>query len=364
MKKFLFIALLLGSGFYGFAQTFSLIADSIRKYRSVPGLVYAVFTHDKIVDTSCSGMRVFRSRENIRYNDHFYVGSNSSMFTSFIAARIVESGKIQWNSSLISVLPELNGKIIKLYHRITLQQLLFQCGGIPEYPADSDYLKLNLQLTGKNITEQRKNLVQLALKRTPLLMLDSSMATYSPASIIVATAMLEKVTGKSWEELVELYINKPLNTHAATVQSRIPDSLQATGHSYRSGSLIVETQNPAERQVIAAAPATGIDITLRDYIVFLQELMKGLQNKKALINNTSAEKMLFGLPGHAMGWENETWRNLNISYALGKDAFFSCYVEIIKEKNIAIVVLCNSGPSNGRSVALNFAQLMRNYYTR
>lgn len=359
MKKFLFIALLLGSGFYGFAQTFSLIADSVRKYRSIPGLVYAVFTPDHIIDSGTTGVRVFRSRENIRFADYFYIGSNTTAVTAGIATKIVESGKIQWNSTIIGVIPELNGKISKFYHRVTLQQLLTQRGGIPEYPADSDYHKLAFQLTGKNTAEQRRNFVIMALKRQPLLILDSSLATYSVAGTVVAAAMLEKATGRSWEDLVEQYINKPLNIRAATSSTGIHDSLLPAGHAYNAGSLVIETRNPPERMIAALAPAGNLNISAHDYIVYLQDLLKTFQTQKA-----AAEKMLFGFNGYAMGWENERWKNFHTSHAFGKDPFFSCYAEIIKEKNIGILVLCNSGPPNGRSVVLNFARLLRDYYTR
>jgi hypothetical protein len=55
---------------------------------------------------------------------------------------------------------------------------------------------------------------------------------------------------------------------------------------------------------------------------------------------------------------------MNIAYAPGRGGLFSSYIEIIKEKNIGIIVLCNSGTVDGRAGISNLAKILRNYYAR
>ncbi|WP_315819056.1 hypothetical protein [Paraflavitalea speifideaquila] len=135
--------------------------------------------------------------------------------------------------------------------------------------------------------------------------------------------------------------------------------MQPFGHEDLSGIL-----RPAwgTATLTAIAPATDINISLKDYIVFIQDLLKALQHKKSMISPASVVQLLSDKPGSAMGWENETWRKMSIHSFLGKSALFSNYTLLIKEKNIGIIVLSNSGTVGGKSAVLNFGRMLREYY--
>jgi CubicO group peptidase (beta-lactamase class C family) len=359
MKKLCCVALLMVFGYTGFSQAFSLMADSIRKYRGVPGLVYAVFNASEVLDMGASGMREFRKKDSIRLSDRFYIGTNTTAFTSYLAARLAETGKIGWSTSLIKAIPELNGKTMKLYHKVTLLQLLSQRSGIKPFAEPDDWNGFSL-LAGSKM-EQRRAFTTLVLKQPPLLVVDSSQATYSVAGTSIAAAMMEKITGKAWEELIAQYISKPLNIAVRFGLPKLSDSLQPSGHREAGNGLFADG---GERTVPAIAPATDVNISLKDYIVFMQDLLKAISGKKAIISTSAANFLLFGFPHYAMGWENEVWKNLHTSQYLGKSPLFSSYTMIIKEKNIGIIVLCNSGTVSGKSAVLNFGRMLRDYYSR
>jgi CubicO group peptidase (beta-lactamase class C family) len=359
MKKFCCAALLMVFGYTGFSQAFSLMADSIRKYRGVPGLVYAVFNANEVLDTGASGMREFRKKDSIRLSDRFYIGTNTTAFTSYLAARLAEAGKIGWSTSIIKVMPELNGKTMKLYHKITLLQLLSQRTGIKPFAEPGDWNEFSLPAGSK--TEQRRAFTTLVLKQQPLLVIDSSQAVYSVAGTSIAAAMMEKITGKSWEDLIAQYISKPLNISVRFGLPKLSDSLQPSGHREAGSGLFADA---GERTMPAIAPATDINISLKDYMVFMQDMLKALSGKKSVISPSAANLLLFGFPHYALGWENEVWKNLHTSQFLGKSVLFSSYTMIIKEKNIGIIVLCNSGAVSGKSAVLNFGRMLRDYYSR
>lgn len=344
-------------GYTGFSQAFTLMADSIRKYRGVPGLAYAVFTANEVLDTGTSGMREFRKKDTIHLSDRFYIGTNTTAFTSYLAARLAETGKIGWSTSLIKVMPELNGKTMKLYHKLTLIQLLSQRTGIKPFAEPNDWNEFS-GLSG-NKMEQRRAFTTLVLKQPPLLVIDSSQAIYSVAGTSIAASMMEKITGKAWEDLITQYISKPLNIAVRFGPPKLNDSLQPSGHREAGNGLYADA---GERTVPAIAPATDVNISLKDYTVFMQDMLKALSGKKSVINASDANLLLFGYPHYAMGWENEVWKNQHTSQYLGKSALFSSYTMIIKEKNIGIIVLCNSGTVSGKSAVLNFGRMLRDYY--
>jgi D-alanyl-D-alanine carboxypeptidase len=354
------LTLLLAAHTHLFSQAFTAAVDSIRKYRSVPGIAYAVFTDDKIIDIGAVGVRKLKAKENITINDRFNIGTNTTAFTTYVAARLSENGKLNWNTNVIKVWPELNGKSMKLYHRVTLQQLLSQRAGIKPYAELNDFRAVPA-LTG-SITEQRRTFAAHILKQTPLLIVDSSKGVYSVAGTTIAASMMEKITRKPWEDLVNEYINKPLNITTYFGLPNQTDSLQPSGHWNGPGYLVAEPGSTGLRPIPAVAPATAINISLKNYIVFLQDFLKALQNKKAHLSNVSVLQLLFGNTGYSLGWENEVWNDLNITHYLGKGYLFSSYTEIIQEKNIGIIVLCNSGAVSGQSAALNIGRLLREHY--
>jgi len=68
-------------------------------------------------------------------------------------------------------------------------------------------------------------------------------------------------------------------------------------------------------------------------------------------------------PEYAFGWSNLEVNGNHISECDGTVGTFYSHVEIIKEKNIAVIVLCNSGDTGGKGAAINLARLLREQYT-
>jgi CubicO group peptidase (beta-lactamase class C family) len=343
-------------------QAFIKTADSLRKYRSVPGLVYAVFTADKILEIQTSGTRKFKTKDSVRIADRFHIGTNTTIFTAYLAAKIAESGKIRWNTQLIKALPDLTGNSMKIYHTATLQQLLSQRAGIRPYTNMDDYK--GIELLPGNIQNQRKSFAAIVLQQSPASVIDTSKPSFSVAGTALAAYMLERSTATDWEKLIDQYINKPLRISIGFGLPNRVDSLQPSGHWDRYGGLSVEPSNTWAKPIPAVAPASDINISLPHYIMFIQDLMKSLVKKKSFISPASANLLLFGYNDYSMGWEMENWHNQQIAWSTGRSALFSNYVEVIREKNIGIIVMCNTGSVNGRSVTRNFARILRDHYVQ
>ncbi len=344
------------------AQEMMKAADSIRKYRNIPGLVYAVFTTDAIIDTGASGVKKMRVKDPIRWQNRFQIGGTTTTFTSYLAARMVQEGKISWNTSIIKIFPELDGKTMKIYHRITLQQLLSQQAGLPPYE-EYKYWRDIHSLPG-TATQQRALFVAMMLKRKPALIIDSSQSVYSVAGTAIAAAMLERVSKKSWEQLIDQYINKALNIHAEFGFPALNDSTQPWGHWDNYFNLTAHIDDYWARFFPPIAPAGNINMTMNDFIIFIREHLLALQNKKAVVSALMANHLLFGKVNYATGWYNTKWRGMDIAFCPGRGGLFSSYVEIIKEKNIGIIVMCNSGSVDGRSGVSNLAKILRHYYAK
>ena len=360
-RSFCFFLLLLVTvcGYTQGSPTKALV-DSIRKYRNTPGLVYAVFTSDKIIDSGVSGIKKMQVKDFIQFSNRFNIGTTTTAFTCYIAAKMVQEGKIAWNSNIGKTFPEFDGKIMKLYNRVTLEQLLGQRAGFPPFEEFKEYRDIH-SMPG-NPTQQRQAFALMMMKKRPNLVVDSSEAIYSIAGTAIAAAMLEKVSKKSWEQLVDIYINKPLNIKADFGFPVLKDSTQPWGHWDNYFTLTAHTDDYWARCFTPIAPTGNINLCMSDFIVFIRDYLNALHNKKSSISNALANKLLFGQKGYALGWANMRWNGLNIAYWSGRGGLFSSYVEIIKEKNMAIVIMDNSGATDGRSAASNLGRALRNYY--
>ncbi len=362
MKKILLLLISCFCISIGYTQQMIKMADSVRKYRNIPGLVYAVFTTDALIDTGSTGVKKMRVKDPIRWKNRFQIGESTIAFTAYVAASMVKEGKISWNTSIIKVFPELDGKTMKVYHRITLQQLLSQRAGLPPYEEYKEWRDIH-SLHGTPV-QQRALFVSMMLKRKPSPIVDSSQFVYSVAGTAIAAAMLERVSKKSWEQLIDQYINKTLSVKVDFDFPALKDSTQPWGHWDNYFTLTTHIDDYWARFFTPIAPAGNINITIGDYIIFVRDHMLALQDKKSVIGKEAAEKLIFGKPNYATGWYNGRWNGMNIAYCPGRGGLFSSYIEIIKEKNIGIIVLCNSGAVDGRAGASNLVKLLRNYYAR
>ena len=364
MKRIFFLLLLSLVFKDASSQAFIKVADSLRRMRNIPGMVYAVFSSDSVFDIGASGIKKIKTKAQVTTQNRFMIGSNTSTFTAYIAQKLVDAKKISWNTTLISVLPELNGKTMKLYHRFTLEHFLTGRAGIRPFTELKDYQAANLNSLTGTAKQQRLLFTNQILKERPQPIQDSSKGVYSVASVCVATSMLEKASGKTWEELVQMYINKPLNIKAELGFPIKKDSTEPSGHWDIYGGITAEPDNYWAYSFPVLVPSQGINITINDYIKFIREYLLALQQKKSTLTQKTVNHMLFGFPSYAIGWNNLTYKENYIANVMGRGAIFSSYVEIDADKNIGIIVLCNIGTVDGRAGAMNFGRILRENYVK
>jgi hypothetical protein len=68
------------------------------------------------------------------------------------------------------------------------------------------------------------------------------------------------------------------------------------------------------------------------------------------------------MPVYSIGWSSLEINNNHISESDGTAGTFFCHVEIIQDKNIAIIVMANSGDNAAKGAVLNLARAIREMY--
>lgn len=361
MKKTLLPAIFIALCFASTAQDIRHIADSVRMRRRVPGLVYAVISSDKIFVSGAVGFKQLRTKDSISLTNRFHIGNATASFTSFIAAQLVAKGKIVWTTKLIQQFPALTKRMRPEYKAVTLADLLSQQAGFPVYNVFSDFA--NVPAHSGTLPVQRYKLVEwLVLQPGRTDTTTKRDVRFSNANTAVAVAMLEKASGKSWEELLQEYINKPLGI---SVKTGWPNKISASepwGH-WEEGEKFMAL-DPSHWFTVpnTFAGAADANLSINDYIKFIQDELRGLRGQKAVLPARAYELLHYAYPNYAIGWTNLEVANNHISECDGSMGTFYSHVEIIKEKNIAVIVMANAGDSSAKGACLNLARILREMF--
>ena len=360
--RILFVVLLLALALSSAGQTLVKAADSIRRIRGIPCMGYAVFTADKILDMGVAGYRKYRTRDSARVTDRFYIGTNTFAFTSYIAAKLVEAGKIKWTTTYLELFPQNKSKVLAEFHGVALKDLLSNQSGLAPYNNINDFAFV--PFFPNDIVSQRRDFSLWLLQRPGLGADRKNKMVISVVGYGVAATMLEKVSGMSWEKMLEEYINKPMGIAARTGYPNKISEQQPWGHWARYGPLTPEPPDTWVKVYPPIIPGIDINITIADYARFLQEHLRGLKGEKAGLTKRTFDLLHFGMPDYSLGWQNAAIGNDRISYHTGESQLFMTYVELIPEKNIGILVMGNNGESTGKGAALNLCRELRDYYMR
>jgi len=340
------------------AQNYVQIADSVRFSRSVPAMAYAVITSDSIIEVGFCGFRKFRTRDSLRMQDRFDIGTNTAALTSYIAARLVESGKIDWTTKLLDVFPEFKSRCLPVYRNISLSDLLSNQTRLPLYATLDDWYKIP-DFTGNTMSARRKNFTLFMIEQKPYMEnVVSRKIEFSMAGYVVATSMLEKVAHKKWENLVNDYINDPLKMNCKFGWPNLTDTAAAIGHWSQGNYFHSEDANTWVKPNALLYPAHDINMDLSDYIRFMQEMLRALKGEKAHISQSNAAYILYGIPDYSLGWNNGSLNDYTYAFHEGISLLYNCRAEVIKEKNTAIIVLCNSGDRDGRGAVVNLVRIL------
>ncbi|MDX2168022.1 MAG: serine hydrolase domain-containing protein [Deltaproteobacteria bacterium] len=199
-----------------FGQAASL-DDTLRPYLEryrLPALAAAVVRDGKVVAAGSVGTRRAGTARPVTLDDRFHIGSDTKAMTALLAAMLVEEGLLRWNSTVAEIFPELAAGMDARRRTVTLEQLLSHTSGeAADGPALVAVLDQSLAQPG-NLDEMRRWLIR-EWGRQPLANPPGQGFTYANMNYVFAGAMIERVTGRTWDELISERVFAPLALSSA-----------------------------------------------------------------------------------------------------------------------------------------------------
>ncbi len=246
------------------AESFEKEIEGIRDQHHLPALAVLMMQDGKVVAEQATGVRKHGAPETVTTGDVWHIGSCTKSMTATLAAMLVEQGKLRWDTTVGEIFPDWKSEMNAAWREVTLQQLLTHRAGAPgDAPADLWAEAWKHQGTP---TEQRLAFVHGLVTRAPAFP-PGSKFEYSNQGYSIAGAMLEKVTGKPWEGLMQDILFTPLGMKTAGFGApATPGEVnQPWGHTGSKNSIVPVPPGPAADNPAAIGPGGTVHCSLADF---------------------------------------------------------------------------------------------------
>jgi CubicO group peptidase (beta-lactamase class C family) len=292
-----------------------------------PGMIAAIISSEGVIAISSAGLRKIGSDIEFTTNDIVHLGSCTKAMTSTMIATLVAEGKLEWESKLIDVIPELKESIHSDYSQITLWQLLTHRAGFPD-----------LWTHNKRETKERRlQILKEKLSRSPSSKIGDF--NYSNLGYVGAACMAEKVSGLSWEVLMKKRLFNPLGMNSAGfgAPGTAGETDQPWGHQKTESSWLPIQSDCSE----ALGPAGRVHCTIYDWAKFLKLY---LTTENTIIEQEYLNKLITPEGFYAGGWGvgEHSWAEGIVLSHNGSNAIWFTTVMVAPKLNRAYVVSTNS----------------------
>lgn len=354
-------------------RSIDLQIDSLRTIYNIPAISYGVIRNDSIIQQNTIGYRNIETKEKAQVNDLFHIASNTKAFTSFLAAKIVEQKLISWDTKFFDLYPELIDGSQDAYFNICLKELLSHRARLIPFKNESEvYPIVDYEKTiDANLSEPEKRyyFIKQILKYEPIPLFDHPDDRYSNAGYIAASLMLEKATGKTWEELI-IDMSNELNLSIQIGWPNDENPNEPVGHINPKDWLIdiekeiipipyaLKKYHYFNQYLLLCKPSGHLSINLPDFLEYLRLNIAGLNGEGNYLNSKSYEDIFRTYPDYSCGWMNENYFIPCFHHKGGASTFNSIAI-IEPSKKVGIVIMINV--ANGEAIN-EIAELLINKY--
>lgn len=318
-----------------------------------------------------AGKRKAGSDEAVTQDDKWHLGSCTKSMTATLAATFVEEGKITWDTTIDQILGnELS--MLESYRPVTLEMLLANRGGVPGQVPNSVYEDVEFgaqadELRDRELLKQRAAYVEAVLNLSPSRPPGTGYE-YSNSGYVIAGAMLEQLTGKPWETLIQERIFDPLNMSSAGFGNAAHDDSREITQPWphQNGETPVSPEEVDDNSWVIG-PAGTVHASLKDMARYLvmhanRETGPVLQKKDsfAFLHQAVPRNQ-----DYARGWivARTGWSQGPALTHDGSNTMNYCSIWIAPERQAAVAAFTNCG-DKGRETCMEAIRLVASAYLR
>jgi len=319
------------------------------KYRQFNGAAL-VAENGKVVYKGAFGMANMEWNIPNTPDTKFRLGSITKQFTATATLQLVEQGKIKLDAKISDYLPEYRKDT---GDKVTIHHLLTHTSGIPSYTGQPGFFE-NVSRNPYKVDEFVKKYASGNLEFEP-----GSKFSYNNSGYFLLGAIIERVTGKPYEQVLKDNIFDPLgmkNTgydHHATVIPKRASGYSKTPDGY-TNAVYLDMSIP---YAAGSLYSTVEDLYLWDQALYTDKLLSA--QSKALMYKPFLENYAYGWAVTNASFKQNDQPVQVITHDGGINGFTTTIIRFPKEKNL-IVMLDNTGSGYLNRLSDSIARILYN----
>lgn len=341
-----------------------LLSPLVEKHK-VLALAVAVIEGERLTKLGAAGIRARGNEAKVELDDVWHLGSCTKAMTATLCARLVEQGKLKWDSKVGDVFKDQAEQIHADWRDVTLLQLLSHRASVPSIPP----LPLWLKLVGHEGSRDAREMLLSGgwLKSAPTVA-PGSKWEYSNAGFMLAGLMAERAADKDWETLMREQLFEPLGMKSAGFGA--PGSAekvdQPRGHN--AFGIAMKPGKGADNPR-GLGPAGTVHCSLRDWSKFITLHLQAARGDCKLLTAESFQRLHAPQPiddksGYALGWIvlERPWADGSVLMHNGSNTMWYSVVWIAPKRGFAVMAVTNLGGKDGAAATDAAASLLIQQY--
>jgi len=311
----------------------------------IPGMAIGIVQDGKLIFAKGYGVKTLGSNDPVSEDTIFQIGSTSKAFTVTLSAMLADEGKIKWEDKVIEHVPDFAMYDPWVTREFQVVDLMAQHSGMPGYAADSLYI---FGFDQPYIRHAIRNIKPVTSFRAKY--------AYQNGLWLTVSAIIEKYTGKTWEEALKQRIFEPLGmtNSSADMQSFLNAKDVSSVHAADGDKVIALPKNWEFLDwSYVAGPAGAINSNVVDmakWLIF--QMNNGKVNDKQLVSEENMQvihspKTIIGLGSkthenifYCLGWLYQEHSPYPMIWHNG-GTLMKTMVAYVPEQKIGIVILSN-----------------------
>ncbi len=328
MKSAFIWLVFLFAGFYSFSQSTPEKAGELMKAYYDQGKFNGsvlVATANEIVFQKGYGYKNAALKQPNDPNTIFQVGSVTKQFTSTIILQLQEEKKLSVQDKISKYFPNFPRG-----NDITIEHLVSHTSGIYSYTNDGEFMQKQV-----SIPHSRDQMMDL-FKDKPLNFEPGTKWSYSNSGYSMLGYIIEKVTGKPYEQVVREWILLPLQMSNSSFDfTHLKSPQKAVGY-FSMG------ENPAEAPIVDSTVAYSAG-ALYSTVTDLYKWDRAIYTNKIL--NAENWKIAFTpiMSKYGYGWTIDSLLDRQFVAHSGGIHGFSSYIIRFPAEKVVIILLDNKG---------------------
>jgi CubicO group peptidase (beta-lactamase class C family) len=317
----------------------SALLEEIRQQSDVPALAGAIVTSEGLVAMGVTGVRKRGTDTLATAGDLWHLGSDTKAMTATLVARLVEQGKLKWDTTLADVFADGRIEIHPDREGVTIRHLLSHRAGLPGSMNLPEYL-------GADGRRERLRVVRQELAKAPQAA-PGSAYEYSNLGYVIAGAIVEKVVRKRWQDAMVGEVFRPLGMSSVGFGGLGTPGKVDQPWPHGDDGQPVPGNGPTVDNPAVMGPAGMVHCTIQDWAKYVADFLGGTTGKPALLKAESYKELSsppFG-GDYALGWTvlERPWGGGTVLTHSGSNTMNFCVVWMAPQRDFAVLVCTNQG---------------------